>query len=46
MLIDVNRIVISKEVVYGTKNSPKYFTRYFNGDDCNQTIIIKTSSDD
>ena len=27
--IDVNRIVISKEVVYETKNSLKYFIGYF-----------------
>ena len=27
--IDVIRIVISKEVVYGTKNSLKYFIGYF-----------------
>ena len=38
--IDVNKIIISKEVVYGTKNSLKYFIRY------NQTIILKTSLDD
>ena len=34
--IDVNKIVTSEEVVYGTKNSLKYFIGYF----------IKTSSDD
>ena len=34
--IGVNRIVISKEVVYGTKNSLKYFIGYNN----------ETSSDD
>ena len=39
--IHVNRIVISKEVKYGAKNSLKYFIGYFD----NQTIIIETSSD-
>ena len=31
--IDVNRIVISKEVAYGIKNSLKYFIGYFDEDD-------------
>ena len=33
--IDVNRIVISKEVVYGTKNSLKYFIGYIDEEDYN-----------
>ena len=31
--IDVNKILISKEVVYGTKNSLKYFIGYVDEDD-------------
>ena len=39
--IDVNRIVISKEVVYGTKNSLKYFIEYFNEDDVIRPLLLK-----
>ena len=39
--IDVNRIVISKEVVYGTKNSPKYFIGYFDEDDAIRLLLLK-----
>ena len=38
--IDVNRIVISKEVVYGTKNSLKYFIGYFD-DDVIRPLLLK-----
>ena len=39
--IDVNRIVISKEVVYGTKNSLKYFIGYFDEDDVIKPLLLK-----
>ena len=39
--IDVNRIVISKEVVYGTKNSIKYFIGYFDEDDVIIPLLLK-----
>ena len=39
--IDINRIVISKEVVYGTKNSLKYFIRYFDEDDVIRPLLLK-----
>ena len=39
--IDVNRIVISKEVVYGTKNSLKYFIGYFDEDDAIRPLLLK-----
>ena len=39
--IDVNRIVISKEVVYGTKNSLKYFIGYFDQDDVIRPLLLK-----
>ena len=39
--IDVNRIVISKEVVYGTKNSFKYFIGYFDEDDLIRPLLLK-----
>ena len=39
--IDVNRIVISKEVVYGTKNSLKYFIGYFDEDDVIRPLLLK-----
>ena len=39
--IDVNRIVISKEVVYGTKNSIKYFIGYFDEDDVIRALLLK-----
>ena len=39
--IVVNRIVISKEVVYGTKNSLKYFIGYFDEDDVIRPLLLK-----
>ena len=39
--IDVNRVVISKEVVYGTKNSLKYFIGYFEEDDVITPSLLK-----
>ena len=39
--IDVNRIVIFKEVVYGTKNSFKYFIGYFDEDDVIRLLLLK-----
>ena len=39
--IDVNRIVISKEVVYGTKNSLKYFIGYFDEDNVIRALLLK-----
>ena len=39
--IDVNRIVISKEVVYATKNSLKYFIGYFYEDDVIRPLLLK-----
>ena len=39
--IDVNGIVISKEVVYGTKNSLKYFIGYFDEDDIIRPLLLK-----
>ena len=39
--IDVNRIVISKEVVYGTKNSLKYFIEYFDEGDIIRPLLLK-----
>ena len=39
--IDVSRIVISKEVVYGTKNSIKYFIGYFDEDDVIRPLLFK-----
>ena len=39
--IDINRIVISKEVVYGTKNSLKYFIGYFDEDDVIRPLLLK-----
>ena len=41
--IDINRIVISKEVVYGTKNSLKYFIGYFDEDDVIRPLLLKLS---
>ena len=38
--IDVNRIVISKEVVYGTKNFIKYFIGYFDEDDVVRPLLL------
>ena len=39
--IDVNKIVISKEVVYGTKNSLKYFIGYNNEEDVIRPLLLK-----
>ena len=39
--IDVNKIVISKEVVYGTKNSLKYFTGYNDEEDVIRPLLLK-----
>ena len=39
--IDVNRIVISKELVHGTKYSLKYFVRYFDEDDVIRKLLLK-----
>ena len=39
--IDVNRTVFSKEVVYGTKNSIKYFIGYFDEDDIIRSLLLK-----
>ena len=38
---DVNRIVISKEVVYGTNNSLRYFIGYFDEDDVIRPLLLK-----
>ena len=39
--IDVNKIVISKEVVYGTKNSLKYFIGYNDEEDVIRPLLLK-----
>ena len=39
--IDVNKILTSKEVVYGTKNSLKYFTGYIDEDDVIRRLLLK-----
>ena len=39
--IDVNKILISKEVVYGTKNSLKYFIAYNDEDDIIRPLCLK-----
>ena len=39
--IDVNRIVISKEVAYRTKNSLRYFIGYFDEDDVIRPLLSK-----
>ena len=39
--IDVNKIVISKEVVYGTKNSFKYFIGYNDKEDLIRPLLLK-----
>ena len=39
--IDVNKILISKEVVYGTKNSLKYFIGYIDEDDVFRPLLLK-----
>ena len=38
--IDVNKILISKEVVYGTKNSLKYFIGYIDEDDAIRPLCL------
>ena len=39
--IDVDKIVISKEVVYGTKNSLKYFFGYNDEEDVIRPLLLK-----
>ena len=39
--IDVNKILISIEVVYGTKNSLKYFIGYIGEDDVIRPLLLK-----
>ena len=39
--IDVNKIVISKEVVYGTKNSLKCFIGYNDEEDAIRPVLLK-----
>ena len=39
--IDVNKILISKEVSYGTKNSLKYFIGYNNEEDVIRPLLLK-----
>ena len=39
--IDVNEILISKEVVYGTKNSLKYFIGYIDEDNVIKPLCLK-----
>ena len=39
--IDVNKIVISKEVVYGTKISHKYFIEYNDEEDVIRPLLVK-----
>ena len=39
--IDVNKIVISKEAVYGTKTSLKYFIGYIDEDDIIRPLLLK-----
>ena len=39
--IDVDKTVIFKEVVYGTKNSFKYFIGYFDEDDIIRLLLLK-----
>ena len=39
--IDVNKIIISKEVVYGTKNSLKYFIGYNDEEDVIRPLLLK-----
>ena len=40
--VDINKILVSKEESYGTKNSFKYFTGY-NDNDVIRTLFIKLS---
>ena len=39
--IDVNKILISKEVVYGTKKSLKYFIGHIDEDDVIRSLLLK-----
>ena len=39
--INVNKIVISKEIVYGTKNSLKYFIGYNDEEDAIRPLLLK-----
>ena len=39
--IDVNKVVISKEVVYGTKSSLKYFIGYNDEEDVIRPLLLK-----
>ena len=39
--IDVNKTLISKEIVYGTKNSLKYFVGYIDKDDLIRPLLLK-----
>ena len=39
--IDVNKILVSKEVVYGTKNSLKYFIGYIDEDDVIRPLLLQ-----
>ena len=39
--IDINKILISKEVVYGTKNSLKYFNGYIDEDNVIKPLCLK-----
>ena len=39
--IDVNRLVISKEAIYGTKNSLKYFIWYNDEEDLIRPLLFK-----
>ena len=39
--IDVNKMVISKEVVYGSKNSLKNFIRYNDEEDVIRSVLLK-----
>ena len=39
--IDVNKILVSKEVVYRTKNSLKYFIEYIDEEDVIRPLLLK-----
>ena len=41
--VDVNRTIISKEVVYGTKHSPKYFIGYNDEENVIRPLLLKLS---
>ena len=40
-MIDVSKIIISKDVVYGTKNSLKYFIGYNDEDNVIRQLLLK-----